>query len=427
MNNNSTNFNVNGFLGFLKQNQPVQKDTTKSDRKLEKIYLSFPDNYGKYQVFPMNSVVTNFPFVALPKTREIKIPRKNLLPDGTESTFQPWIKILPNDAYVMWDESSQRIVSSLTADDENLLGQARALFDQLYGLLGGNVKEGNNDPNINKTIGFMRRRNYTIFHGKCLNKWGMKDPRTPERSNFAALFVCSASGFFQAIDENIADGRISHGGSDDWIGQIYNRDLENREGYLIFSIALGVGGKVGYQITATHESDKGKFLQDFKITPEEAELMKDPVADFLGWQANYGDPVHLFNRNLMIETINFLTQQISAVQMAMNTGADVKAAIESTSQLAIQSQTPVAGAPVVDPMLQQAAPQQPVVPQATPQQVYAQNNDPFHSAPAAQIDPISQTPVAPQPQQAAPYQAPSFAAGFGAPISSGAPNPFGNQ
>lgn len=418
--NNSANFNVNGFLGFLKQNQPVARgEGAPKERKLEKIYLSFPDNYGRYQIFPMNNSVTNFPFVALPKTREIKIPRKNILPDGTENVFQPWIKLLPKDAYVMYDEGSGRLVSSLTADDENLLNQAYQLFDQLYKLLGGDSKENNNDPNVNKTIGFMRRRNYTLFHGKCLNKWSTKDPRNPERSNFAALFVCSASGFLQAIDENIADGRISHGGSDDWISQIYNRDCENRSGYLIFSIALGVAGKVGYKITVSHESDKGDYLKEYAITPEEAELMRDPVADFLGWQAQYGDPVHLFNRTLMQETIQFLTQQISAVQMALTTGGNVLDAIKFTSDASLNTAAPIAA------NVQENTPQQVAFsaqPQAQPMA------DPYASP--AHINPLDQTPqVNPAAQPAgAPYSAPQFAQSqFGAnPTTPGsaAPNPF---
>ena len=166
---NENNFNVDGFLRTLEQNQSKPKELGPTLRSLEKIYLSYPGNYGKYQIFPMNSVVTGYPFVILKDTREIKITKKNVLPDGTENVFDAWIKILPVDAYQMLD-STGRVVSSLTADDENLLIQASGVFDQLYEELGGNQK----DQKLNKAISLLRRRNYTIFHGKCLNKWSLK-------------------------------------------------------------------------------------------------------------------------------------------------------------------------------------------------------------------------------------------------------------
>ena len=161
---NENNFNVDGFLRTLEQNQSKPKELGPTLRSLEKIYLSYPGNYGKYQIFPMNSVVTGYPFVILKDTREIKITKKNVLPDGTENVFDAWIKILPVDAYQMLD-STGRVVSSLTADDENLLIQASGVFDQLYEELGGNQK----DQKLNKAISLLRRRNYTIFHGKCLS------------------------------------------------------------------------------------------------------------------------------------------------------------------------------------------------------------------------------------------------------------------
>lgn len=79
----SNNFNVNGFLQTLEVNQPKPRETQQKFRSIDKIYLSYPDNYGKYQIFPMNSVVTGYPFVSLPRTREILMKKKNVLSDGT--------------------------------------------------------------------------------------------------------------------------------------------------------------------------------------------------------------------------------------------------------------------------------------------------------------------------------------------------------
>lgn len=396
------NFNVNGFLQTLEQNQPKPKEMVQRARSLEKLYLSFPGNYGKYQVFPMNSTVTGYPFAYLNGTREIKVPRKNIMPDGTENVFEAWTKILPDDAYRMLD-STGRIVSSLTTEDENLLIQARTTFDALYEALGGNQK----DQNLNKAVGHLRRRNYTVFHGKCLNKWSLSDPRTPERQNFAALFVCTAKGFSQAISDNISDGTISHGGDNLWLEQIYNRQLEGRGGYLIFSIAMGVGGKVGYTITATHESDRAQYLNQYNITEEEADMMQDPVESFLGWQAGK-EPGKLFNKALLQETIAFMSEQLAAVRMAQSTGVDVLKAMEATTAEALKRQTPTM--PTNDPMLAQQQMAQGNQDLANPGAIYTNNTNPYSTPPAAQIDPVTQNPVAPQGGgQQAPYTQPGFA------------------
>lgn len=405
---NAIDFNVNDFLKTLENSKPQAANTMARDRNLEKVYLNFPDNYGKYQVFPMNSTVTGFPFVALHDTKEVKVHRQTTLQDGTVQTYEPWIKLLPKSAYVMCDQTG-RVVSSLTGDEAQLLDAARALWDQLYEEMGGNQKTQDGQ---NKAKDYLRRRHYTVFNAKCLNKWSLDDPRTPKRQNFAGLFVCTAKGFSQAISDNIEDGKISHGGDIQWLNQIYNRDLDHRQGYLIFSIALNQGGKIGYTVTATHESDKGQYLTNFGVTPEEAELMQDPVATFLGWQAGKEGNGRLFNRQLIQETIDFMTQELAAVRMAKSTGMSLEDAIANTVATATVGVSAVAQS--VDPML--AATQAQAAPQVTnPGAVFTDNNTPFQNPPAAQIDPISQAPVNPGNG----FSQPAFAQGFGA-------NPFGN-
>ena len=78
------NFNVSGFLQTLQRTQPQAKGVAANARKIEKISLSFNGNHGKYQILPVNSTVTGFPFRELKNTRELQFPMKNTLVDGTE-------------------------------------------------------------------------------------------------------------------------------------------------------------------------------------------------------------------------------------------------------------------------------------------------------------------------------------------------------
>lgn len=408
-----SNFNIDGFLNSLEQNQPRQKDMSPKQRSLEKLYLSFTGNYGKYQIFPLNSTVTGFPYVYLNGTREIKIVRKNVLPDGTENSFDAWIKLLPSEGYKMIDASG-RIVSSLTTEDENLLSQATSTFDALYDALGGNQKE---DLSLNKTQGFLRKRNYTIWHGKCLNKWGLSDPRNAERQNFAALFVCTARGFSDVINASVADASVIRGGDNLWLEQVYNRNLNNRTGFLLFSISMGSGGKVGYNITATHETDRGQTLLPYSITPEEEELMRDPVETFLGWQAGKQEPGRLFNKGLIQEAIAHMSQQLQAVRMAQSTGSDLVEAMNNTLLQALETGVNYT-ATSNDPILGGNKPVQSFSGMSNPGSVFNSNTSPFQTPPAAHVDPVSVTPSAPE-RNSAPFVQPAFAQGNN-------PSPFGN-
>ena len=97
----TNNFNVQGFLDALEQNTNqtnYENQNNGNARTLDKLYLSFPGNYGKYQIMPMVSTVTGQPFEFLNNTREVKVTRKSQKQDGTETTYDAWIRSLPASA-----------------------------------------------------------------------------------------------------------------------------------------------------------------------------------------------------------------------------------------------------------------------------------------------------------------------------------------
>lgn len=416
----TNNFNVQGFLDALEQNTNQQSNFDSQNngnaRTLDKLYLSYPGNYGKYQVMPMVSSVTGQPFEFLNNTREVKVTRKSQKQDGTETTYDAWIRILPPSAYHMID-STGRLVSSLTSEEEQILAQAQQTFDALYIELGGREK----DEALRKKIAeHLRRRDYTLFHAYCMNKWNLNDMRQAEKSNFSALFVCSAKGFLQAVSDNVADTTLTSGNNPEWMNQVYNRELSGRSGYMLFSIALNVGGKIGYSITVNHAINNAPFMEQYHISQEDADLMQDPVESFLGWQASKDQPGKLFNAKLIQEITSEMAAELAAVRAAKSTGGDVFAAMKKTSEMAANSipATPMTN----DPMLQQG-----MAPGATnPGAVFGANNAPFQTPPASHVDPINPQPM----QQGAPYQQPGFAqfgqAGYGAGQPGFGNSPFGN-
>ena len=381
------NFNIANFLQNLEQNQPKSPDAKpKSDVKIEKVYLSHPDWQGKYQILPMVSTETGLPMAFLKRVREIKLPRKVVLSNGEEKESTNWIKILPVEAYTM-QSADGRTVSSLTSADEDLLRQVQSSFDILYEELGGNSKERN--PELNKTISYMRRRNYSLFYGRCVSHWSASDPRNPKHSNFSALFVCSAKGFPEVIQNNITDSVITYGDPETWINQVYSRELTGRTGFLLFSVNLGVGGQVGYSLSAQHVI--GNQQVSNQVIPEdEAELMRDPVEGFLGWQADKHEPGRLFNRRLMEETLATINSQIAAARAAKGVNVDMAAAATTGMAFASQGQ---AGPQTNDPMLQGNGVYAQPAGITNPAAVVNGNNDPLQTPPAAQIDPITQSPV----------------------------------
>jgi hypothetical protein len=394
---------------MVKNTQP--RANTKS---VEKISLNFPGNFGRYQILPLDSVVTDYPYVTLFNTREIAIPRKQVGADGTETPYTAWVKLLPKEGYQMKDMTG-RVVSSLTADEEQLLGEAHTLFDNLF-------TEVDARNNLQMQRDLCRKRNYTLFHAMCLNKWDFEDSRAPKRQNFCGLFVCTAKGFMQAVEDNINERTLMNGGDASWLQGIYNRDLTGRDGFIMFSISKSKTS-AGYTCTVSHETGRAQMLSGVTIPAEDAEMMKDPVETFLGWQANREDNVEagqkrLFNANLVKEAIAFMTSQLAAIRLNKQNGQSIEDAIKATNELALKNAV-VAQPKTNDPMLQQAAA---AAPQVNAERVVEQNTNPFTSPAASHLDPITGAPVAPsanpfgtQPQaqpQAAPFTAPSFG-GFG--------------
>lgn len=380
---------VDEFMAQLGNAIPAAKNFTREkSRQIEKISLNFGGNEGRYQILPMESAITGFPFVVLQKTREICIPRKNVAADGTEKEYEAWIKLLPKNGYQMKD-SEGRIVSSLTSEEEALMKQANDLFDQLY-----NEIDGKN--NLEAARNLCRYRNYTLFHAMCLNMWSFQDSRKPARQNFSGLFVATAKGFMQAVSDNIEEKSLMSGDKS-WLQDIYTDKLSGRKGYMLFSISRSKTTP-GYTVTVNHEINPS-LVESAVISDEDAEMMQDPVASFLGWQANRDDaPVgqkRLFNASLYKEAIAFMTQQLAAVRMAKNSGANVVDAIAATNNqvLAESEPTTTTGAAMTDPMLASMTQASQTQSQVNMERVVENNQTPFSNPPAAQMDPVQSAPV----------------------------------
>ena len=392
---------VNDFVSKLEKNTPSAKNFEKQ-RRLEKVYLNAPVNFGRYQILPLPSLVTGYPYVDLPRTREINLPRKNMKSDGTELVYNAWIKILPSSAYTVRDDTG-REVSSLTINDEKLLRTAHSLHDELFNEL--EMKDNAMDPVLGKLI---RIKNYTLFHAYCVNRWTLENMRTPERQNFSALFVVTSKKFQEALTNDINQFGLINGLDDAWLNQVYNRDLTGHQGFLMFSVQRD-SSRPGFSFTANHAVGKGDYLKTVSIPEDDMALMGDPIETFLGWQANRNDETvqvgqkRLFNENLINETINFMTQQLAKIRIAKQTGGDVKAAIAATNEEVLRAQAPTntMGRVTNDPMLANMASEdnsnvmnnnfQNVA--VNPQEVVNRNTDPFSTPPAAHLDPVTASPV----------------------------------
>ena len=377
--------NVEDFLGKLAEQTASKKtiDFKKKGRQIEKISLNFEGNFGRYQLFPLNDVVIDYPFVKLPQTMEVCIPRKIMSPDGTESVINSWIRLLPADGYKMKDQTG-RVVSSLTAEDERILSEARNLFDQLF-------QEVDARNNIDTTRNFIRKRNYTIFNAYCLNRWSIEDSRNPSRSNFSGLFVCTASGLVEAVRNNIEEKTLMTGeGPEIWLNSVYSDKLTGRDGFIMLSISRSKS-TAGYNVTVTHEYGRANVLSNYRIPEEDAELMKHPVEQFLGWQAAREDesvaPEHrrLFNQSLIKEAANFMSNQLAAIRTAKANGTDINEAIQNTNNLILSQQTPK----TMDPMLKDDSSNNGV----NAEKVVANNTEPFKTPAASHLDPITSAPT----------------------------------
>lgn len=380
---------VDDFLEKLAAQAPKAKEEFKpKNRTLEKVYLNYPGNFGRYQILPMDSVVTDFPYQTLFNTREINIPRKNLAADGSENVYNAWIKLLPANAYIMKDATGRQ-VSSLTAADEQLLGQAHLLFDQLCDEL--DMRNNRNE----EVTSLVRRRNYTVFFGYCLNKWNT-DSRTADRQNFSALFVSTAKGFVSSVQDNIQERTLMNNGDSSWLPLVYNRQLTGRDGFMVFSVAPNKL-QAGYLVTANHEIGRAKNLENVVISEEDAQLMVDPVETFLGWQARRDDDAapgtkRLFNPALTQEAITFMSEQLAAVRMAKQSGMSIADAINATNEKALANQqyTNTQGQTTNDPMLAEMAAK--TAQENNTTQIINNNDAPFQTPPAAHIDPVTNAP-----------------------------------
>lgn len=402
----SEQWNVQNFLNQLKSAQPQPRTNEPKGPVLEKTYLNFADNLGRYQIFPVISTVTGMPFEYLYRTKEVKIISDQKNQDGSERSS--WHKLLPLTAYNFID-STGRLVSSLTQAEADLLQSAYGVFDRMWEVI----------PEAQRKD-MCRVKNYTVGNAYVINKYGLKDNNKPARSGFSTLLVCTSKDFANAINKDIEMQMINHGNDASWLGEIYNRQTEGRTGWLIFSISVAPNG-IGFSVNASHTSSLSPAAVDgLRISPEDMELMKDPIRTFLGWQA--GPEGKLFNEPLITSTIEEMNKIIAKYSNSAVYANPMQAtmATQSVAQAAVPQQ-----APTMDPMMaamanQNVAPQQTMT--QTPEQMVRNNDNPFVTPPAAQFDPMAGVPNnytqfqgqgQPQPAVAQPamggYQQPAFA------------------
>ena len=391
-------WNVQSFLDQLRSAQPQPRTNEQKSPTLEKTYLNIPENLGRYQIFPMISTVTGMPFEYLYRTKEVNIiTGKNQ--DGSDR--YSWHKLLPLNAYNFIDNTG-RLVSSLTQAEHDLLQSAYGVFDRMWEIVPENQRKD-----------ICRVKNYTVGNAYVINKFGLKDNTKPLRSNFSTLLVCTSKDFANAINKDIEMQMINYGNDPSWLGEIYNRNTEGRSGWLIFNISNASNG-IGFSVSATHTPNLPKAATEgIKISEEDAELMKDPIRTFLGWQAG---SEKLFNEKLInsiIEEMNKIIARYSNSAAYVNV-SQVAKATQDTAQAASS-----APQPTMDPMMA-AMSNKSVDPHTqqvlSPEQMSSRNTEPLVTPPAAQFDPMAGVPnnygynqfqQPTQPQQA--YQQPQFA------------------
>ena len=419
-------WNVQNFLNQLRNAQPQPRTNEPKAPQLERTYLSRPENLGRYQIFPMISTVTGMPFEYLYKTKEVNIVIGQNQ-DGTDRTS--WYKLLPLSAYNFIDNTG-RLVSSLTQAEADLLSSAYGVFDRMWEVVPENSRKD-----------ICRVKNYTIGNAYVINKYGLKDNQKPVKSGFSTLLVCTSKDFANAINKDIEMQMINHGDDPAWLGEIYNRKLEGRSGWLIFNITNAANG-IGFSVSASHTSGLPAAATDgIKIPEEDAELMKDPIKTFLGFQAGQDK---LFNEKIITSTIEEMNRVIAKYSNSAvyANPAQAMAATQSTAQAVVPPVAPT-NDPMMASMAQNIAPQQTVV--QTPEQMSKSNNDPFSTPPASQFDPMAGVPnnygqFQGQPQMAQPqfqqspnpqfgganvgYTQPAFAQNAAGAQPTSVPNPF---
>lgn len=287
----------------------------KNEKKIEKTYLSVPDHFGRYQVLPMNDVVSGFPFVEMPNTREVNIPKMTIKSDGTEHTWNLWVKLLPKSAYTMKDDTGRQ-VSSLTAADESLLDQAYSVHQQLMDEVG--YRENAMNSVIRE---FLRKKNYTIFDAYCINFWKEGNTRNPDRQNFESLFVVTSNKFRDCLRDDVNNYGLINNVEDGWLDKVYNRELSGRDGFLMFTVTKATSG-AGFQFTTNHAVGKSDYLKHVVI-PEDNLMGTSCVEQFLGSiQINHDDddkdPAQrrLFSSRDVQDALNYMVKQLQAIRIA---------------------------------------------------------------------------------------------------------------
>jgi hypothetical protein len=422
---------LNDFMARLTANAapsgktPRANGGTERGRSLEKISLNFPGNFGSYQLLPVNSQVIDYPFVQLSGTREVCIPRRRTTQDGTEETYSVWIKLLPKSAYVMKDLTG-RLTSSLTAEDESILDSAYSIWDQINEEINKGAETEDQKAEAYKTkMALIRKRNYTIFNAYCISKWDMNDTKTPVRNNFSGLFIATASGFSSNLKSDIDQKSLMYGGNVEFINEIYSNAQSGRTGALFLTINRPAG-QTTYNVSFSHNAGL-QNLASITIPDSDYELMKDPLEAFLGWQARRDEetPIgqrRLFNASLIREAISYMTRQLAAIRMAKQNHTDVLSAIEATNAAALSEATPASNVTTNDPMLKAAAGASGETYAVDANHLNNVNTNPFQTPPAARMDPISGSPVAPEAAPtAAPFSQPSFGFGSGSAAPGGMP------
>lgn len=410
------NSNVTDFLSRLHSQVPKKRDFSQvNQRQIEKIFMSFRGAQGRYQCLPFNSVVTDYPFAVMNSTYEVNVRRRSKAADGTEIVNDAWIRLFhPDSDMYQTRDLTGRVVSSLTTADVELIAQARGLWEQVWAELDG---DNTRDEMVTKLV---RKKNYTIFFGYCLNYWA-NDSRTPTRSNFPALYVIPSKSFLPAVQSNIEEKTQMDGGDVSWISNVYNRNLTGRDGFLVFSVNKDPN-RAGYLVTCSHEIGRAAQLQNVAISEEDAELMSNPCLSFLGWQApkdaDIQDPttVKLFNPDMYREACTFLAEVLTGIRSAKAAGIDVKTAIDTAVATTLAAQ-PVRGAKTNDPVLAAQQPTGEFNPNvgADPTKVAA--NTTVQNPAAATLDPISGMPVGNNEPKSAPAS----------PFGDGGTNPFGGS
>ena len=413
---------VNDFMARLAANAAPSGKVQRfqdSRRTLEKIYLSVPDNFGSYQLLPVCNSLTDYPFVNLPGTKEICIPRKRTTQDGKEEEYSMWVKLLPKTAYIMKDLTG-RTVSSLTADDEAVLDAAYGVWDQIYNEMMGGTQGEQRDAAYGVARTLIRKRNYTIFNAYCLNRWEMNSTKQPVRSNFSGLFISTAAGFSASLKADVDQKSLMYGGSAEFVKEIYSGERSGRTGSLFLTINRPQGQPT-YNISFNHTPGV-QSLAAIEIPEADYELMKDPLETFLGFQARRDQedvPVgekRLFNPTLVKEATAYMTRQLAAIRMAKQNNTDLAEAISATNAAALAEASANRAANVTvtkDPMLAEAKTTAPAYEVNAATVNAATNENPFQTPPAARMDPMTGEPFG--------NEAPVANPGFGAPTTGNAP------